>query len=208
VLPMKLLIAEDDALFRNILWKALAPHYELVWALDGDEAWTILQAPDAPPLALLDWVMPGRTGPQLCREIRSCNRLSAMYLILFTARNSAADVASGLRAGADDYITKPFRPEDLLARVRLGENTIEWEEAAQAQLISPPNEPQGSAQTLDDSSILPSLAETSLEENSYVMHDCILGHVSHLALPNFDCGLDLGQYAVSLPSIAMEKVHA
>lgn len=205
---MKLLIAEDDALFRNILWKALSPHYELVWALDGDEAWNILQAPDAPPLALLDWVMPGRTGPQLCREIRSCDRLSAMYLILFTARNSAADVASGLRAGADDYITKPFCPDDLLTRVRLGQNTIEWEEAAQAQLISPPNQPQRSERTLTHSSILPSLAETSVEENSYVMHDCIIGHVSDLAVSNSNCELDLAQYAVSLPSITMEKIHA
>jgi len=128
---MKLLIAEDDAFFRRILKQVLSPEHELVFAENGDEAWAVLQKPDAPRLAILDWVMPGLSGPQICRNVRACARLSSMYLILFTARNSTADIVSGLRAGADDYVTKPFDPEELRVRVKLGRLTLELHDAAE-----------------------------------------------------------------------------
>ena len=91
---MKLLIAEDDAFFRNIVKQVLSPEHELIFAKDGDEAWAVLQQPDAPRLAILDWVMPGLSGPQICRNVRACARLASTYLILFTARNSTADIVS------------------------------------------------------------------------------------------------------------------
>jgi DNA-binding response OmpR family regulator len=117
---MKLLIAEDDAFFSIVLQKTLAPEHELVVAHDGNAAWFALQAPSAPRLAILDWVMPGLSGPEICRKVRSSPALSSMYLIIVTARNSSADILSGLRAGADDYITKPFVPEELRVRIKLG----------------------------------------------------------------------------------------
>jgi DNA-binding response OmpR family regulator len=121
---MKLLIAEDDNFFRKLLKQTLASDYDLILANDGNEAWTALQQEDAPQLAILDWVMPGMSGPQVCRKVRQCSRLDPMYLIILTARNSVADVVAGLRAGADDYVTKPFSAEELRARVKIGERIL------------------------------------------------------------------------------------
>jgi DNA-binding response OmpR family regulator len=121
---MKLLIAEDDSFFRKLLQQTLASHYDIILAEDGNEAWETLQQEDAPQLAILDWVMPGMSGPQVCRKVRQCARLDSMYLIILTAKNSAADVVSGLRAGADDYVTKPFSPEELRTRVKIGERIL------------------------------------------------------------------------------------
>jgi DNA-binding response OmpR family regulator len=128
---MKLLIAEDDAFFRNIVKQVLSPEHELIFAENGDEAWAVLQQPDAPRLAILDWVMPGLSGPQVCRNVRACSRLASTYLILFTARNSTADIVSGMRAGADDYVTKPFAAEELRLRVNLGRLTLDLHDAAE-----------------------------------------------------------------------------
>jgi len=130
---MKLLIAEDDAFFRSLLEQALAPDYELVVARDGNEAWETLQHPDAPRLAILDWVMPGLSGPEICRNVRACAQLASMYLIIFTAKNSMADIVAGLRAGADDYITKPPVREELRARVALGIRVLKLQVAAATQ---------------------------------------------------------------------------
>ena len=96
---MKLLIAEDDVLFRTMLVQVLAPEYEIVVANDGGEAWEILQQADAPRLAILDWVMPGLSGPEICRKVRASAFLSSMY-IRSSLRNSEADIVAGLRAGA------------------------------------------------------------------------------------------------------------
>jgi CheY-like chemotaxis protein len=134
---MKILIAEDDVFFRPLLQQVLAPEHEIVLAEDGGQAWTILQQPDHPPLALLDWVMPILSGPQICRKAREHSQLASIYLMLLTAKNSTPDVVSGLRAGADDYVTKPFVPEELRARVRIGERVIrlEWENHDQAEQL-------------------------------------------------------------------------
>jgi DNA-binding response OmpR family regulator len=121
---MKLLIAEDDSFFRRLLEQILAPEYDVILARDGNEAWAALQQPDPPYLAILDWVMPGMSGPQVCRKVRQGSRLD-MYLIILTAKNTVADVVSGLRAGADDYVTKPFSPEELRARVAIGRRILD-----------------------------------------------------------------------------------
>lgn len=117
---MRVLIAEDDVFFRRLIKETLSPDYEVESAADGKQAWEFLQKADRPALAVLDWVMPGFSGPQLCRKIRETPSLASMYLMILTARNSIADVISGLRAGADDYVTKPFNPEELRARVKIG----------------------------------------------------------------------------------------
>ena len=124
---MKILVAEDDALFRRLLQQVLAPEHEIVLAEDGGQAWAMLQEPDHAPMALLDWVMPVLSGPQICRKVREDPQLASMYLMILTAKNSLPDVSSGLRSGADDYVTKPFIPEELRARVRLGERLVRAE---------------------------------------------------------------------------------
>jgi len=132
---MKILIAEDDDFFQKVLEQVLGPGHEIVVAHDGNEAWEILQKPDAPRLAILDWVMPGLSGPQVCRRVRGCAALSSMYLIILTSKNSEADIVSGLRAGADDYITKPPLPAELQARVRVGERVLELQAAVEAHSV-------------------------------------------------------------------------
>jgi DNA-binding response OmpR family regulator len=130
---MKLLIAEDDGVFQATLTRVLAPYYQIVLAEDGQKAWDILQQPDAPSLAILDWVMPGLTGPEICRKVRASQTLSSMYLIILTSKNSEADIVAGLRAGADDYITKPPTTAELRARTSTGERILALQEAVSSQ---------------------------------------------------------------------------
>jgi DNA-binding response OmpR family regulator len=137
---LKALIAEDEPLSRKILQELLSPEFDLTTVEDGATALALLQEEDGPALAILDWVMPGITGIDVCRELRTQPRTAGIYVILLTVRNSAADIVAGLRAGADDYVTKPVRAEDLRARVRLGCRIIELREAlagaAQALALS------------------------------------------------------------------------
>ncbi|MFI5069931.1 MAG: response regulator transcription factor [Terriglobales bacterium] len=133
---MKLLIAEDDAFFRKILRQILFAEFEVIVAENGTQAWELLQENEWPLIAIIDWVMPGLSGPQICREARACTETANTYLILLTARNSPADIVAGLHAGADDYVTKPFEAEELCARVRLGRRIVELQMTAMAQSAS------------------------------------------------------------------------
>jgi DNA-binding response OmpR family regulator len=130
---MKLLIADDDPLFRKMLTEVLAPAHEIVLAEDGFQAWVLLQGPDAPKLAILDWVMPCLTGPELCRKVRKNPLLSETYLIIMTSKNSEADIVSGLGAGADDYVTKPAMPAEIRSRVKVAERVLSLQETVRAQ---------------------------------------------------------------------------
>lgn len=117
---MRILIAEDSAVFRRGLVDVLAGWgYEVVTTCDGDEAWRALRASDAPRLAVLDWEMPGMSGPEVCRKVRQLEDSSNyIYIILLTSYEKRKHLSAGLAAGADDYITKPFDPEELSARLR------------------------------------------------------------------------------------------
>jgi len=130
---MKVLIAEDEPLFRRLLVQLLSPDFELVVTEDGDAALARLQEEDGPALAILDWLMPGKSGIDVCREIRARRQTAGIYTILLTARNSAADIVAGLRAGADDYVTKPVQAEELRARVQLGCRIIELRAALKTE---------------------------------------------------------------------------
>jgi DNA-binding response OmpR family regulator len=131
---MKALIAEDEPLFRKLLQQLLSPEFELTVTEEGNTALARLQEEDAPVLAILDWVMPGKTGIEVCRELRAHRRTAGIYVILLTARNSAADIIAGLRAGADDYVTKPVQAEELRARVQLGCRIIELRVALKTEM--------------------------------------------------------------------------
>jgi diguanylate cyclase (GGDEF)-like protein len=126
---MKILIAEDDRITRRVLEMFLRKWgYDVVQASDGNEAWELLRADDAPRLALLDWVMPGRDGLELCREIRKRKDPHYVYILLVTMKGRKQDILEGLEAGADDYIVKPFDPHELQARLRVGQRIVELHE--------------------------------------------------------------------------------
>jgi diguanylate cyclase (GGDEF)-like protein len=118
---MKGLIAEDDRGTVAMLTHALTrAGLEVVTARDGAVAWDLLRTQGGLSLAIVDWMMPGLDGLELCRLIRRDPALSTMYVILLTARDARADLVAGLKAGADDYIVKPFDFEELHARVHVG----------------------------------------------------------------------------------------
>jgi DNA-binding response OmpR family regulator len=123
---LKILIAEDDRVSRHLLAATLKQWgYEPVVTCDGLEALAGLQAPDAPPLAILDWMMPGLDGVQVIRAVRQMVTATPPYIILLTAKSEQQDIVNALEAGADDYLTKPFHREELGARVRAGLRIVE-----------------------------------------------------------------------------------
>ena len=130
---MKILVADDDPINRRLLQTSLARwNYEVILARDGQEAWNILQREDAPKLAILDWMMPGMDGPDICREVRKRNFKFYTYILLLTSNLRNEDIIVGLEAGADDYLTKPFEGNELKARLRTGRRILELQE----QLLS------------------------------------------------------------------------
>ena len=124
---MKILIAEDNAFSRTLLKKTLSKAgYDTVSAENGDEAWRILHGEDRPSLALLDWMMPGQSGVELCRKLRERDKLSVpVYVILLTAKTNKEDMLEAFSAGADDFVTKPFDAGELLARIKVGCRLVE-----------------------------------------------------------------------------------
>jgi diguanylate cyclase (GGDEF)-like protein len=127
---MKILIADDDALSRRLLEKTLVrAGYEVMPVADGRQAVESLSRPDAPRLALLDWMMPEVDGPGVCREIRKRLDQRYVYMVLLTSRESKEDVVAGLESGADDYLIKPFVADELKARLRTGQRILHLEDS-------------------------------------------------------------------------------
>lgn len=126
---MKILIADDESVSRRMLCALLAKWgYQVAAAEDGDAAWAALRAPDAPRMAVLDWMMPGRSGVDLCRALRQDRPEPYTYILLLTAKDAKEGVVEGLESGADDYLTKPFNPQELKARIRVGLRILELED--------------------------------------------------------------------------------
>src|SRR6202790_4672980 len=126
---MKILIADDDRMSRRLLQKTLEREGYEVHAVDnGRLALHELSLPDGPRLALLDWMMPELDGPGICLEIRKQQERPYVHIILLTSRESKEDVVAGLEAGADDYLTKPWDPSELTARLRVGQRILQLED--------------------------------------------------------------------------------
>jgi len=125
---VKILIAEDDAISRRLLERTLVRlGHEVIAVGDGSEAVQMLLAPDAPRLAILDWMMPGADGLAVCREVRE-KAESYIYVILLSAKDRHEDMITGLDAGADDFLTKPLNAVELRARLHSGARVIDLQE--------------------------------------------------------------------------------
>jgi DNA-binding response OmpR family regulator len=132
---VKVLLAEDDAVPRCLLQAALSAWgYEVTAVGDGEQAWQALQAPEAPKLAVLDWMMPGLDGVEICRRLRARPTPAPVYVLLLTARDAKSDIVAGLQAGANDYVTKPFDREELQARVQVGRAVVELQRSLAARV--------------------------------------------------------------------------
>lgn len=124
-----ILVAEDSVVIQTVLRTMLTGWgYDVTVAPDGSGALSILQGDSAPGLAIVDWMMPGISGPELCRRVREAGREPYTYILLLTARSDSTDVVAGLDAGADDYLTKPFNAVELRARLRAGDRILDLQE--------------------------------------------------------------------------------
>ena len=129
---ISILVADDDPISRELICTRLAGWgYDVIAAQDGSEAMSVLREKDAPALGILDWMMPGMDGLEICRRVREVNR--QVYLILLTARGTKQDIVEGLNAGADDYLIKPFDKDELQARVLVGLRTMNRQAAHAAR---------------------------------------------------------------------------
>ena len=127
---MRILIADDDSITRRLLETILTKwSYQVVIAQDGDEAWQILQGEGAPKLAILDWMMPGLDGVEICRRARQRIDAPYVYIMLLTSKVRKEDLIEGMEAGADDYLTKPFNRHELEVRLRAGLRILDLQEA-------------------------------------------------------------------------------
>lgn len=121
----RILIAEDDPVSRRVLQAFLVRWgYEVVVAEDGNQALAILERQDFPRLAVLDWMMPGLEGTQVCERIRKEPNRAYVYILLLTARTQKADILKGLESGADDFLSKPFDAQELRARLHVGQRIL------------------------------------------------------------------------------------
>jgi diguanylate cyclase (GGDEF)-like protein len=127
---MKILIADDEAVSRRLLERTLQrAGYQVTSVSDGQQAIEQLCDPEGPRLALLDWMMPQINGLTVCKEVRRRRGQTHIHMVLLTSRNSIKDIVAGLESGADDYLVKPFHPQELLARLRAGARILELEDS-------------------------------------------------------------------------------
>lgn len=130
---MKILVADDSIVSRHLLNSTLTKWgYDVILACDGAEAWAILEQENGPALVILDWMMPGLSGIEVCRKVRERTRETYTYIILLTSKNLKEDLIQGMEAGADDYVVKPFDQHELNVRLRAGTRLVEL----QAELLA------------------------------------------------------------------------
>ncbi len=123
---MEVLVAEDNATSRLVLESVVKKWgFSVVSTQNGNEAWSALQKESAPKLVVLDWMMPGMTGVEICQKVRAQETDEPAFIILLTSRDAKDDIVVGLEAGANDYVTKPFDKNELRARLHVGKHIIE-----------------------------------------------------------------------------------
>lgn len=126
---MQILVADDDSIARRMLQRMLEEWgYTVSVCADGAVAWDLLQRAEAPPLVVLDWVMPRMDGLEVCRKLRAVASSCPTYILLVTSKDRQADIVAGLQAGADDYLAKPFNRDEFQARVQVGVRVIELQQ--------------------------------------------------------------------------------
>jgi phosphoserine phosphatase RsbU/P len=127
---MKILVAEDDSVSRLLLESILREWgYDVTATTDGLAAWDALRTPGAPRMAIVDWQMPGLDGLELCRRVRSGPATESVYVLLLTGKGGTENIVLGLRAGANDYLTKPFDLDELSARLNVGRRVVELQQS-------------------------------------------------------------------------------
>ncbi len=133
---MRILIAEDDFTSRSLLSAVLQKSgHEVVETVNGAEAWDVLQQPGAPALVILDWMMPEMDGLDVVRNIRTRQTDRPPYIIMLTTKDEKADIITGLNAGANDYLAKPFDTGELRARVEVGRRMVEMQDTLASKIM-------------------------------------------------------------------------
>jgi phosphoserine phosphatase RsbU/P len=123
---MRILIAEDDRVTAKLLTNLLTSwRHDVEVAYDGMSALEMIAGQRTPYLVLLDWMLPGMDGPEVCRRSRASGSMTPGYHILLTARSERADLVAGLDAGADEYLVKPIDPGELRARLNAGARILD-----------------------------------------------------------------------------------
>ena len=123
---MRILVVDDDPItLHMVIYRLRQWGHEVISCADGDSAWKVLEHGMIPNVAILDWMMPGMNGPDLCQKIRSKTDCPYVYIVLLTGKSNQEDRIAGLDAGADDYLTKPFHLGELEARLRAGKRIVD-----------------------------------------------------------------------------------
>ncbi len=130
---LKILVADDSAVYRKLVEQTLSPdQYSILFAETGQSAIDLFKQ-HRPALVITDWVMPDLTGIEVCRQIRASAKDSYTYIIIVTSASEKENMVEGLEAGADDYLTKPFHPKELLTRVGVGRRLVDLQQQIESQ---------------------------------------------------------------------------
>jgi DNA-binding response OmpR family regulator len=133
---MKVLVADDDpGVRRGLAAQIRADNFDVVTCGDAEQTLAELTSEDPPAIAIIDWVLPDRTGVDICRALRDRNGEAAPYIIMLTVKKEATFIAEALDAGANDYVTKPFSMMELRARIRVGRRVVELQDALRHKVI-------------------------------------------------------------------------
>jgi len=131
--PLKILVADDSPVYRKLMEQTLPrDQYSILFAETGKSAIELFRQ-HRPALVITDWVMPDVTGVEVCRQIRLGAQDSYIYIIIVTSVSEKENLVESLEAGADDYLTKPFHPKELLARVGVGRRLVDLHQQIESQ---------------------------------------------------------------------------
>jgi len=180
---MSILVADDDVSSRCMLEAVLKKlGYAVKLAVDGSDALAQLEKENSPDLVILDWIMPGMDGIEVCRRYRELHPDIAKYIIILTAKDSKSDTVEGLVAGANDYITKPFNNSELIARLNAGRRFLDMRKKVteQAQEL---REARGHIQQLQ--SLLPVCMQCHKLRTDRKILNLISQYISHYPAADF-----------------------